>query len=178
VAMELLPGGDESLAVALAYDGGDDRLVSVPAGGGPARTLLTGQAQGLPALAWSEELDRLLAAWDEAVLQVSPEGEVEVSYPEGALPVVSPDGEWLAFLGAEEAEGAGVRLYRPNGELAQTLSEQPATSLLWQPQGRLVFYVAGERLYAQRIPAGQIWLVQENMPAYDFQHSMVWVGVQ
>lgn len=178
VAVAFMPAGEEQVAVAVASQSGEDRLVLVPAGGGPARVVLTLRASDLPDLAWSGELERLLVAWGDEVLQVTPEGEIEVRYPERGLPVVSPDGEFLAFTSFDKAADPGLRLYRPNGERTLTLTERPTTSLLWQPQGRYVFYVAGERLLAARLPDGETRLVQEPMPEFDFTHSMTWVGVQ
>lgn len=181
VAVTLLPAGEDQVAVAVATDAGEDRLLLIPAAGGPAREVLTHRSPDLPALAWSEELERLLVAWGDEVLQITSEGEVELRYPERGLPGVSPEGDFLAFTSFREATDStapGLRLYRPNGALVQVLTDLPMTSLLWQPQGRYVFFVAGEQLLASRIPTGEAWLVQENMPEFDFLHSMTWVGVQ
>ena len=87
-----------------------------------------------------------------------PIADVEIVRPRGAslkpiLPSWSPDGNYLAFVRADEdGKAAGVYIARPNGtELVQLLEAQETeweiTQVLWSPDGLEILAVSDYRLY-------------------------------
>ena len=73
------------------------------------------------------------------------------------MPVVSPDGQQLAFWGNSlyGQQRDGVRVYAQNGELLREVTPDAADFVTWQPDGAALFYIADGTLYAVQLPAGQ-----------------------
>ncbi|MHC1781558.1 MAG: hypothetical protein AB9891_02140 [Anaerolineaceae bacterium] len=94
-------------------------------------------------------------------VSISPSGQ-QVSFDdESSLPVISPQGDILAFTGAEGSSRPGLRLYSLQGELEAEVTSDPVDDFMWLPDGSLVFSQGGG-LYQLTSPSGQPTKLAEN----------------
>lgn len=79
-----------------------------------------------------------------------------------AAAALSPSGSWVAAWGqAPDDTHPGLRLYKPGGELLQTITGDSIQDLAWLPGSNGFFYLSGSRLYRVEFPQLQPRLIDE-----------------
>jgi hypothetical protein len=150
-----------------------DRLMLLPVSADtPEPVVITRASQRVKHARWSPVFERLYISWDEAVIGVSPEGDL-LDYPaESHPPAPDPTGELLAFYQYDE-EPAGLRLRAPSGELVREVSAKPVTAATWSPDGSGLFAVtdAGELFFDD----GQSRAVASGLEPYLMDDTWVWL---
>jgi hypothetical protein len=172
VAVTILPGPFSELAFEP-----ESRTVALVSTGG-ARTVLPSGLYLLPdntqdpilvetgnwhGLSWSPQNHLFVASGPMGVLRLGLNGSQSVLRNEASASL-SPSGSWLTAWGsAPDDPRPGVRLYKPTGELLQTITSDSVQDLAWQPNSNGFFYLAGTRLFRVDFPRLQPVLVDENI---------------
>jgi hypothetical protein len=113
-------------------------------------------------LTWQPLLDEFTASGPQGVLAVGLDGSIILVKGETSA-VLSPNKSWQAGFADASSTNPGVRLYKAGGELMQTISSDPATSLMWQLDSNGFFYLANNQLILVSFPQFQPRVVDANV---------------
>lgn len=93
-----------------------------------------------------------IASGPQGLLAFTPDGQ-SIHLPDERKARLSPSGNWIVAWGTLEGGDAGARLYQsPSGTRLQTLTDLPVSDLLWQPDSKGFFILAGGSLYQLVFP--------------------------
>jgi dipeptidyl aminopeptidase/acylaminoacyl peptidase len=151
---------------------------SAPAAGLSPGLYLLPEAGGKPTLVraglwshllWSPVDRHFYASSGSGVLSVAANGNtVLLDHESSAAP--SPDGQWLAAWGGAGSVQPGLRLYTPSGQFLQEISSAPVDALVWRPDSRGLFFIAGGKLQRADFPQVQARALDPASSS-----GMVWV---
>ncbi len=85
----------------------------------------------------------------------------------------SPSKQWLAAWGNAENK-PGVRLYYADGNLLQTVTQEPVNELMWRDDSRGFFYQTDNLLVYVSFPRANPVIIDDNLDP--LTQSMAWIG--
>ena len=113
-------------------------------------------------LNWQPLLGVFTATGPQGALAVALEGTLNLVKGEASA-VLSPNKSWQACFAGGSSVSPGVRLYKAGGELMQTISRDPTSSLVWQPDSNGFFFLANDQLFLDTFPKFQPQVVDANV---------------
>jgi hypothetical protein len=124
---------------------------------------------------WLPHMQLFFAAGKDGVISVTRTGTATRYDIERAIPIESPDGNWLlAWRNADVINSTGLRLYTPDGKLARTITQDTVLVATWSPDSTGAFYVSAGALRYVSIPDGEPQVVAEKLISAE-PASYVWV---
>ncbi|HZY41297.1 MAG TPA: hypothetical protein VFF59_04765, partial [Anaerolineae bacterium] len=135
------------------------RLINVNTGAAAPLTLDMLKQGEWEHLVWATAAQRLfVTTFEQGVSGTTLDNQLTRQFAgEVFVPVVSPDGQQLAFWGNSQygQQRDGVRVYALNGDLIREVTTDAADFVTWQPDGAALFYLSDGTLYAAQLPNGQ-----------------------
>ena len=131
-------------------------------------------------LKWSPELDLFLVeTFSNGTYGVSTDGEIVRQFQGGCgMPLVSPDGQWLAFDSCDPQ--FGIRLHSEQDGSDRQLTDEPFFDLFWASDSSGLYYFRGERpsrLMFVLVPDGPPRLIHPGPGFYTLTRQPTWVGI-
>ena len=131
-------------------------------------------------LKWSPELDLFLVeTFSDGIYGVSTEGEIVRQFQGGCgMPLVSPNGQWLAFHSCDPQ--FGIRLHSEQDGSDRQLTDEPFFDMFWAPDSSGLYYFQGEtpsRLMFVLVPDGPPRLIHPDPGFYTLTRPPTWVGI-